>query len=456
MLVLNAQQCIMAESCSGICVDTLIKRAGAAVAKEIISRFLKQKVLVLCGPGNNGKDGYVVANLLQSEGWHVKVMHYSSTVDGCDVISEENLKQDDSLLIVDAIFGTGLTRPIYGSLLNAINYINNSNKTVVSIDIPSGINSDTGEIMGIALVSHLTVTFSYLKLGHVISPGRYCSGEVYIADIGLKYNESTVYHNSPLLWREHLPKFNYQSNKYSRGYAVVCSVGNKSVGASKLAATSALRAGAGVVTIACDKNAMSIYASSLTAIMYKLYDDVIDDHRITAVLIGPGCGISECVKERTIKALSKKNCIIDADSISVFYGSHEILFSYIKNNVIMTPHEGEFKRIFPYLTGSALERAKKASLISKAVIVLKGHDTIIASPDGRVSINNSSYSTLATMGSGDVLSGIITGFVSCGMDPFFAACCGVWVHSECGKKYTYGLIADDIVMQIPVVLSAFY
>ncbi|UTO55966.1 NAD(P)H-hydrate dehydratase [Neoehrlichia mikurensis] len=446
----------MAENASGVSVNTLIERAGLAVAKEIINRFFKQKVLVLCGPGNNGKDGYVAAKYLQSEGWQVKVMYYGKSINSCDIISEENLKRDDSSLIVDAIFGTGLTRPICGSLLGVVSYINQSNKIVVAVDVPSGINSDSGEIMGAALFANLTVTFSYLKLGHMISPGKHYSGKVCISDIGLKYNGSAVYHNSPLLWKEHLPKLNYKSNKYNRGYAIVCSIDNKSVGASKLAAMSALRAGAGIVTIACDSNAIALYASSLTAIMYKLYDDVIDDERINAILIGPGCGLSKCVKERTIKALSKSNCIIDADSISIFCDDQQTLFSCIKDNVIMTPHEGEFKRIFPELTGNTLEKAKKASAISKAIIVLKGHDTVIAAPDGRISINNNANCTLATMGSGDVLSGIITGLVSCGMDPFLAACCGVWVHSECGKKYAYGLIADDLIMQIPVVLSAFY
>ncbi|AHX04288.1 bifunctional ADP-dependent NAD(P)H-hydrate dehydratase/NAD(P)H-hydrate epimerase [Ehrlichia japonica] len=462
MVVLDGQQVVSFEKSCGVAIDELICKAGKVIGDTIFNMFPRQPVIVISGPGNNGRDGIVAAKMLKAHGWPVVLMLYNCTThideDWVVPLTYDNIVNSQSCLIVDALFGIGLSRYIPEDLSCIFSYINNSNnKIVVAVDIPSGINCNTGQVMGCAIRADVTITFSALKIGHVLFPGSSYSGKVRVVDIGIgiDYSKVTIRKNTPTLWKNEIPKLEYITNKYTRGYTLVCSVGNKSIGASKLVAMSALRVGSGIVSIACDSNAFAFYASCLTSIMYRLYDDVINDDRITSIIIGPGCGISEITRQRTMDVLSKQNCVLDADSISVFSDSYEILFSKIKHNVIMTPHEGEFKRIFPFLTGSKIEMAQKAASLSKAVIVLKGPDTIIADPVGNVVVNNAPFS-LATAGSGDVLSGIIGGLLSSGMNPFDAACCGVWIHTKCAREYGIGLIADDIILQIPQVLKKLF
>ena len=457
MVILSAKQVLTFEEKCGIPVTDLIQKAGEAVSDVIVSLFQKQYVTILAGPGNNGKDGIVVAKTLRSFGWPVVLMLYGCNTDideewVCS-LTYDNIVNYENYIVIDALFGIGLSRCIGEDLLPILNYINSSNKVVVAVDIPSGINCDTGQVMGCALRADLTVTFSGLKIGHVLFPGCDYSGRIRIVDVGIDIDNTavTIRKNAPILWKDEIPKLTYNSNKYNRGYTLVCSTGSKSIGASKLAAMSALKVGSGIVSIACDNVAVELYATCLTSIMYKLYDDVIDDDRVTSVLIGPGCGVSNITKQRVINVLQKKNCVLDADAISVFSDSSDVLFSHIKNNVIMTPHEGEFKRIFPFLSGSKVDMVREAASISGAIIVLKGADTVIGDRDGNIVITNPPF-TLATAGSGDVLSGIIAGLLSFGMSPFSAACCGAWIHAECARNYGIGLIADDIILQIPTVL----
>ena len=462
MVVLDGQQVVSFEKSCGIAIDELTCKAGKVVGDTIFNLFPRQPVIVISGPGNNGRDGIAAAKMLKAHGWPVVLMLYNCTThineNWVVPLTYDNIVNSQSCLIIDALFGIGLSRYIPEDLSCIFSYINSSNnKVVVAVDIPSGINCNTGQVMGCAIRADATITFSALKIGHVLFPGSSYSGKVYVVDIGVGIDCSkvTIRKNTPALWKNEIPRLEYITNKYTRGYTLVCSVGNKSIGASKLVAMSALRVGSGMVSIACDSNAFAFYASCLTSIMYKLYDDVINDDRITSIIIGPGCGISEITKQRTMDVLSKRNCVLDADSISVFSDSYEVLFSKIKHNVIMTPHEGEFKRIFPFLTGSKVEIAQKAASLSKAVIVLKGPDTIIADPVGNIVVNNAPFS-LATAGSGDVLSGIIGGLLSSGMNPFYAACCGVWIHTECARGYGIGLIADDIILQIPQTLKKLF
>ncbi|WP_041651220.1 NAD(P)H-hydrate dehydratase [Anaplasma centrale] len=455
--ILSVAQFRACERGSDVPVEELILRAGAAVAEEVVRYFSKRPVLVLCGPGNNGKDGAVVAELLERSGWPVRVLNYRGGVNGGGVsplIPEDFSINED--LIVDAIFGVGLSRAMDADLQEIASKINSSGKHVVAVDIPSGINSDTGEVMGAAIEADLTITFSCLKFGHVISPGRYHSGDVCIKDIGLAVDGTQAFRNTPDLWGTLIPKPNYRSHKYSRGYAAVCSVGVRSVGAVKLAALAALRIGSGAVAVACADEEICLYASALTAVMYKPYKEVLSDSRVTAVLVGPGGDVlDDALRDKVLVALnSGKKCVLDAGGISVFQDDTETLLSCIaQGNVVLTPHEGEFKRIFPDLRGSVVERARSAARMSGAVVVLKGHDTVIAHPDGNVVVNNNAPSSLATIGSGDVLAGIITGLIAAGMPEFAAACCGVWIHGACGKKHKIGLIADDMVQQIPGELA---
>ncbi|MDB1135730.1 NAD(P)H-hydrate dehydratase [Candidatus Anaplasma sp. TIGMIC] len=455
--ILSVNQFRECEQKSPIPVEELISRAGAAVTEEITARFPKSSALVLCGPGNNGKDGVAVARLLRDLGWQVRVVGYKSNMLDVPPVQFDNFETSESI-IVDAVFGLGLSRPIEDDLRKVIYKINESGKPVVSIDLPTGINGDTGEIMGSAVRSDLTVTFSCLKFGHVISPGRYYSGEVSIKDIGLQVCSATAYYNTPCLWSGLIPRPSHESHKYNRGYAVVCSPGIRAVGAVKLAALAALRTCPGAVAVACNDNEIALYASALTSVMYKQHDKIMRDRRVTAVLIGPGCEEEEVeLRTKVLEVLrdQDRSYVLDAGALSVFQGCSDMLFNGINGRkAVLTPHEGEFRRIFPDLSGGTVERAKKAAKMSGAIVVLKGHDTVIASPDGRVAVNNNAPSALATIGSGDVLAGIITGLVASGMDAFYAACCGVWVHGECGKKYRLGLIADDIVCGIPEVLSS--
>ncbi|QLK56846.1 NAD(P)H-hydrate dehydratase [Ehrlichia ruminantium] len=458
MMVLSAAQVLACENRCSIPIASLIQKAGKAVGDVIISSFQRQGVTILVGPGNNGKDGVVVARTLKSFGWPVTLMLYCCDTDIYEdwivALTYDSIVNCTNSIIVDALFGIGLSRDVCDGLSKIFNYINSSNKIVIAVDIPSGVNCDTGQVMGCALRADLTITFSVLKMAHVLFPGCYYSGRVHVVDIGIDIDDSVVkiHKNTPILWKDEIPKLTYTSNKYNRGYTLVCSIGNKSVGASKLAAMSALKVGSGIVSIACDSVALDLYAVCLTSIMYKLYNDVINDDRITSVLIGPGCGTSDITKQRVISVLQKKKCVLDADAISVFSGSSDVLFSHIKNDVIMTPHEGEFRRIFPFLTGSKVDMVREAANISGAVIVLKGADTVIGDPDGNIVITNPPF-TLATAGSGDVLSGIIAGLLSSGMSSFSAACCGVWIHAECARSYGIGLTADDIILQIPTILK---
>ena len=456
-LILSVSQFRVSEQSSSVPVGELISRAGAAVVEELRRYFSKRPVLVLCGPGNNGKDGAVVAELLQKDGWPVRVLGYRVGAEGRGVDpltpSSFSVRED---VVVDAIFGIGISRPLEGDVQEVVARVNSSGKYVVAVDMPSGINSDTGEVMGAAIKSDLTITFSCLKFGHVVSPGRYYSGVVCVKDIGLEVGESRAFRNSPCLWKEYIPRPDYRSHKYSRGYAVVCSVGVRSVGAVKLAAVAALRIGPGAVAVACEDEEIHLYAGSLTSIMYKPCEEVLGDPRVSALLVGPGGdALDDILRDKIFAALnSGKKCVLDAGGISIFKDDPDVLLSRIANrSVVMTPHEGEFKRIFPGLSGSVVERAKKAAEMSKAVIVLKGHDTVIAAPDGSIVVNNNAPSSLATIGSGDVLAGIITGLIAAGMPEFSAACCGVWIHGECGKRCRTGLIADDIILQIPKALS---
>ncbi|WP_249549251.1 NAD(P)H-hydrate dehydratase [Anaplasma phagocytophilum] len=455
--ILSVNQFRICEQGSSMSEEELISRAGTTVVQELVSRFPKSPVLVLCGPGNNGKDGVVVANLLRDKGWSVRLLCYRSNTPSGFTLELGSFVLEEPL-IIDSIFGIGLSRPLEEDLSSIVQQINASGKFVVSVDIPTGINSDTGEVMGSAIKADLTVTFSCLKLGHVISPGRQHSGVVCVKDIGLEACDSKASLNSPALWKESIVSLSYKSHKYNRGYAAICSLGFRSIGAVKLASLAALRTGPGAVAVACKEDEVALYASTLLSVMYKSYEEVMSDKKVTAVLIGPGGELSDAsIKNKVLNVLESGNrgYVLDAGALSVFKDCSDILFKSInEKRVVLTPHEGEFERLFPGLKGTVVERAIAAAEISNAIVVLKGHDTVIASPEGRIVVNNNAPCALATIGSGDVLAGMITGLIAAGMNEFDAACCAVWVHGECGKKYRLGLIAEDIISKIPEVLSA--
>ncbi|HSI43574.1 MAG: NAD(P)H-hydrate dehydratase [Methylophilaceae bacterium] len=467
---------------SGISANQLMANAGLAVAKAIEQRWSPRRVTVLCGPGNNGGDGFVVANLLAAEGWpvHVALLGERENLQGearyhADqwqaVIGSVSLAAlENAELVVDALFGAGLTRALQGEAAATLQAASQMGIPIVAIDVPSGLMGNTGEALG-AVASTLTVTFFCKKPAHLLQPGRQLCGEVIVADIGIKADvleqiNPTLFENHPSLWQEQLPKLTESSHKYTRGHALIYG-GYPLTGAARLAARGAARAGAGLTTIAVPEIAFPVYAAALTSIMVapiakaEDFERLLNDKRITAYLVGPGAGNDEAAlqrtRQRTLSMLATGQAIvIDADAITAFSNHLPTLKSAIKGPCVMTPHEGEFSRLFDHLIigkQDKLTRARLAAQESGAIVVLKGSDTVIAAPDGRAIINSNSPPTLATAGSGDVLSGVILGLLAQGMEPFMAAAAGVWLHGEAANEFGPGLIAEDLPEMLPSVLA---
>lgn len=456
--------------------ETLMEAAGAAVAEAIIDRWSARAVTVLCGPGYNGGDGFVVARLLAKRGWGVRLVLHGDKQnlsgdaaimalrwEGAINALDENAL-DGAGLVVDGLFGAGLARPLDGLLKHTVKSINSRGLDCVAIDIPSGIHGDSGEIWGAAAQSTLTVTFFRRKPGHLLLPGRVMCGEIIVADIGIP--ESVLDHiapslnaNDPALWAAVYPRPSLAGHKYGRGHAVVVGGGVETTGAARLAARAALRAGAGLVTLACPPGALMVYAQAMEAVMTKPiadadeFDALLADDRKNAVLIGPGNGVGETTRKRVRASLeAQKACVLDADAITSFKDKREELFNAISSPCILTPHEGEFSRIFSH-NGNKLSRTRAAAAESGAVVLLKGADTVIAAPDGRVVINHNAPPTLATAGSGDVLAGIAVALLAQGMDPFDAACAAAWMHGDAAARFGPGLIAEDICEMLPATIS---
>ncbi len=266
--------------------------------------------------------------------------------------------------------------------------------------------------------------------------------------------------NSPKLWRDALPRLKPDGSKYDRGHAIIFGGPIQSTGAARMAARAALRVGSGLVSVACSPAALTVYATTLQAVMTKpvkdaeTFGELIADPRMNAVLIGPAAGINAHTRACVLKALeAKKACVLDADALTVFKDDPRTLFDAIKSPVVLTPHEGEFARIF-WKAGDREGDALRAAGASGAIVLLKGKDTVVAAPDGRVIINRDAPPQLATAGSGDVLAGLITGLLAQGMDAFHAAAAGAWMHAEAARRFGPGLIAEDIETQIPAVLKA--
>lgn len=463
----------------GMRSETLMENAGKAVVDIVCQHFAPCPTLVVCGHGNNGGDGFVVARLLKERGWPAvpvlvgeseKTTHdleramdqWRNTGGIIRIFSPGMLAE--AALVIDGIFGTGLSREVEGEAKEAIDAINASKLPVVAIDIASGINTDNGTIMGAATRAVHTVTFVRPKLGHVLLPGKAHTGELHVYDIGITGEGvgSAYFLNAPSLWKKSFPFPAPDANKYTRGHAIVMGGALATTGAARLAALGALRSGAGLVSIACSQDALPVYAMTLTAVMTKPIDKpnklaaLLDDKRVTATLIGPGYGTGEATREQTLQILShKKPCVIDADAISVFEANPKPLFAAIAGPTVLTPHEGEFERLFN-AKGSKPQRVIKAAKQSGAVVLLKGNDTVIAAPDGRVAVNANAPVWLATAGSGDVLAGIITGLLAQGMPAFEAACAGAWIHGEAATQFGPGLIAEDLPAALAPVLKTLY
>ena len=439
----------------------LMERAGAAVAEAIRQRFKPCRVVVLCGPGNNGGDGYVVARLLKRRGWPVMVEALSAptTADARAMAARWRGETRPfgaartADLVVDALFGAGLSRPLDKEVAKAAEALRTRRAPVVAVDVPSGVDGDTGRLLGgVAFRADLTVTFHRRKVGHALEPARSVCGEIVVADIGLGAPSTKLVENGPALWRERFPWPEAGAHKHARGRLGVVSGEAWSTGAARLAARAGLRIGAGVVTVLSPPSALSVNAAHLEAIMLRPFETEADlsdaADSADAVVIGPAAGVTPLTRARVF-ALARTGAalVLDADALTVFRDRPAELFNALDRDDVLTPHEGEFERVFPGLLKKSPHRiaaARAAAEQAGAIVLLKGPDTVIAAPDGRAAVNIASAPWLATAGSGDVLAGFIAGLVAQGMDSFEAACAGAWIHAECGRRHGPGLIAEDL------------
>ncbi len=460
----------------------LMESAGRAVAEEA-ARMVSAgaRVSVLCGPGNNGGDGFVAARHLRERGFEVGVVLLGEreALKGDAAVMARRLagttaslsgaSLDGARLVIDALFGAGLTRPLEGAAAAAVEAMNKSTSPILAVDVPSGLDGTTGTAAGPVVRARRTVTFFRRKPGHLLLPGRGYCGAVVVADIGIP---STVlaeiipqtWANGPALWLAVFPRPRLAGHKYDRGHALVVSGSLAHTGAARLGARGALRIGAGLVTVASPPDALAVNAAHLTAIMLAPFEgahglrDILADRRKNAVLLGPALGVGAPTRELVAAALTSGAAVVlDADAITSFEGDAGTLGRAIAETpraVVLTPHEGEFRRLFPSLEqGSKLDRARAAARQLGAVVVLKGPDTVIAAPDGRAAINENAPPWLATAGAGDVLGGFVAGLLAQGMPAFEAACAAVWVHGEAAGVSGPGLIAEDLPELLPGVLA---
>jgi NAD(P)H-hydrate epimerase len=485
----------------------LMENAGRAVAEAAVALagHPGAAIAVACGPGNNGGDGFVAARLLRERGYSVRVGLLGPrealksdaaemAVRWGDVEPLDAATLAGADVIVDALFGAGLSRPLDGAAAEMVAAINASGRPVVAVDVPSGLDGTTGQAAGPVIEATRTVTFFRLKPGHLLLPGRTLCGEVSLADIGIPAEvldeiKPATFANRPSLWRAHLPWPRLDGHKYTRGHAVVISGPAESTGAARLGARGALRIGAGLVTAVGNGAATAVNATHLTAIMVKALGndraltEFLADERRNAVLIGPGAGVGAQTAATVLTVLaSPAAAVLDADALTSFAPTEgeepvravgfgfvlrgaepaptgEALFEAIKGRkapVVLTPHEGEFARLFgesgAAKAASKLERARQAAALSGAVVILKGPDTVIAAPDGRAAINDNAPPWLATAGSGDVLAGFVCGLLAQRMPAWEAACAAVWLHGECASRFGPGLIAEDLPEALPGVL----
>jgi hydroxyethylthiazole kinase-like uncharacterized protein yjeF len=467
----------------------LMLSAGQAVAQAAMELVAEGPILVIAGRGNNGGDGFVAAAELAARGREVSII----------LLCERDSLQGDAAsaargwkhpvlpfnpqaigkpaLIIDALFGAGLNRPVKGDPYEMIEAINANAAPVLSVDLPSGINGTSGAAMGVAIHATETVTFFRQKPAHLLLPGRIHCGLTRVADIGI---DAQVLHeilprtfeNVPRLWHGSFPVPQVDGHKYGRGHTVVVSGDLAATGAARMSARGALRAGAGLVTLASPQDALAVNASALTAVMVRATDTVVEfaelltDKRLNACVIGPGAGVGARTCDFVLTALTaKRHLVLDADALTSFAGAPDRLFEAIKATsdarVVLTPHEGEFPRLFSDISNkhpfrSKLERVRAAAERSGAVVVLKGPDTVVASPDGRAAIAANAPPWLATAGAGDVLSGMIAGMLAQGASSFEAACIGVWMHGEAAREAGPGLIAEDLSETLPAVFRRLY
>nr|WP_205518566.1 NAD(P)H-hydrate dehydratase [Pseudotabrizicola algicola] len=490
----------------------LMERAGAGVVEAVFAAWpelaaAKRRAAVLCGPGNNGGDGFVVARLLREAGWEVQVFlpgdparlpadaraNYECWCGMGEVRAlpgpEEGYDPWGVDLVIDALFGIGLSRPLedvagLARLLPEREARGESGcPRVVAVDVPSGLCADSGRRLGgRALWADLTVTFHRAKTGHYLAEGPFCCGKLRVVPIGLEgMGEATGLVGAEAAGRlTKADPFGREGHKFVHGHALILSGPAGRGGAARLAARGALRIGAGLVTVGCAPAAMAEHAARLDAVMLREVADAaalaaaLEDRRITALCLGPGMGLGAREADLLAAALRGGGAphpalVLDADALTLV-ARDQALFAALHAACVLTPHAGEFARLFPDLAGrlaapaaagpafSKLDAARAAAARAGCVVVFKGPDTVIAGPDGRCALHAAQYERaapwLATAGSGDVLAGFICGLLARGFSPFDAACTAVWLHVEAARAFGPGLIAEDLPETLPQVLRA--
>jgi hydroxyethylthiazole kinase-like uncharacterized protein yjeF len=468
----------------GVAGMALMENAGRAVADAVARHPLGTRVVVVAGPGNNGGDGFVAARVLSERGYPVRVLLLgdAGSLKG-DAAEAARLWKgpveaatpeavNGAGVIVDALFGAGLNRVVEGPARALIEAMNASGAPIVAVDLPSGINGASGAVMGVAVKARESVTFFRRKPGHLLLPGRLNAGSVRVADIGipdsvLERVRPTTFANGPALWGRAFPLPRLDGHKYSRGHAVVVSGDVSFTGAARLAARGALRAGAGLVTLASPAAALAVNAAASLAVMVRAVDgadelrSLLADQRLNAVVLGPGLGVGANTRALVEAALDGDRAVVlDADALTSFADQPGALFSAIaarpERPVVLTPHQGEFARLFRnvaqiLVNESKLAAARAAAGASGAVVLLKGADTVVAAPDGKAAIGENAPPWLATAGSGDVLAGMIAGLLAQQMPAFEAACAGAWLHGETGNEAGPGLISEDLPEALPAI-----
>jgi NAD(P)H-hydrate epimerase len=461
---------------------TLMENAGRAVADAVIARHVRGRAVVLCGPGNNGGDGFVAARHLAAFGWDVSVALLGER-SGLKGDAAEMAKRWDGAVVslaadvlggatvaIDALFGAGLTRKLDGRAAEIVRLLNNSDVPVIAVDVPSGLRGDLGHgYDDLVIEADVTVTFFRKKPAHVLMPGSGLCGEIVVADIGIPDSaldsvKPNIFENGPELWGRDYPWPRVDGHKYARGHCVVVSGNAHATGAARLAARGALRIGAGLVSVASPPDAVPINAARLTSIMVKPFSgakglaDLLSDNRLNAVVIGPGCGVGEETKEMVAAVLASEAAVVlDADALTSFHDDPASLFPLLREPAVLTPHEGEFERIFPGLLAKSqnkIEAARAAAATARCTVLLKGPDTVIAAPDGQAIVNSHAPPALATAGSGDVLAGFIGGLMAQRLDSYKAAAAAAWLHGKAASRFGPGLISEDLPELLPAALSA--
>lgn len=485
----------------------LMERAGRAIADAVQSRWGGagsdgNKAVVLCGPGNNGGDGFVTARMLFARGWKVEVRELAGggerqaaaaaareswLASGTIRTLEEFEERDapEGTVVIDALFGTGLSRPVPPAACRAL-AVGLGGGRLVAADILSCVSADTGCLLASDGFdpgpAALTVTFQWAKHGHVLGEGAILSGELLVASIGLEPEARQLEADGPVpqLYEPTADRLRVmvgksaRQHKYEHGHVMVVSGGPGKGGAARLAARGALRAGAGLVTVGAPPAAMAEHAAQLNAIMLEEFGSAAGAikyskaRRVGAMCLGPGLGVGNRTRHMVRSVLRAGfPVVLDADALTAFEMDPDALFGMLRPDCVLTPHLGEFRRLFPEECGgmegqpgqSKIDAVCAAAARSGAVVLLKGHDSVIADPDGGVrvvaSAGGRSVPWLATAGSGDVLAGIIAGLLARGVGPSESAACGAWLHAEAARRFGPGLVSEDLPEALPGVLRSF-